>query len=184
MGPATAPVLWDTEKRTIVSEKSREILRIFDAKMDAPRPTLYPDGLAPRIDTLLEAMVPLDGAPSRAGLARTQEEYEKAVAVIFEALDGHERVLEQQRWLCGDVITEADVCLFTTLYRFDAVYYPLYWCNVRRVRDYRALTRFVRDVEAQPGAKDTCDMGHVKRHYFLSDRKLNPRGVVPVGPLD
>jgi putative glutathione S-transferase len=185
-GAASLPVLWDAEARTIVNNQSRDILRMLDVGMSAlaKRPTLYPDALAARVDALLDAMAPFNAAPARAGQARSQEDYEKAVVLIFDALDGYERVLGQQRWLCGDAPTEADVCLFTTLFRFDAVYYPLYWCNRRSVRSYKALTRFLHELEALPGAKDTCDMAHVKRHYFLSDRELNPRGILPVGPVE
>jgi glutathionyl-hydroquinone reductase len=119
----------------------------------------------------------------RAGFATKQSAYEEAVHQLFRALDGYEDRLRRQRYLLGSRFTEADICFFTTLLRFDPVYYFHFKCNVRRVLDYPALFAYLRDIYQMPGVAELCNFDHIKHHYFTSHPRVNPNGIVPVGPL-
>ena len=102
---------------------------------------------------------------------------------LFENLDRWEAVLGQQRYLCGNQFTEADICLFTTLIRFDVVYYGHFKCNLKRLIDYPNLWNYLKDVYQYPGIKATCNLDHIKRHYYMSQMQVNPNRLVPKGPL-
>ncbi|MFW6087855.1 MAG: glutathione S-transferase family protein, partial [Myxococcota bacterium] len=168
-GRVTVPVLWDKQKGTIVSNESREILRMLDdAFRDVGDPDVHfhPPELHDRIEQTIDAIyTPINNGVYRSGFASTQEAYDEAVTDLFAALDHWESVLANQRWLCGDVMTEADICLFTTLLRFDLVYHTHFKCNVRRVRDYPSLWGFTREIYQLPGVADVCNVTHIKRHY-------------------
>ncbi|MFC7044202.1 glutathione S-transferase family protein [Halobacteriaceae archaeon GCM10025711] len=185
-GRVTVPVLWDRERATIVNNESAEIMRMLDTAFDehATRDVdLYPEGYRDEVDRLVEAVYePVNNGVYRAGFAETQFAYEDAVADLFDALDHWDDVLADRRYLAGDVLTEADVAMFTTLYRFDEVYHTHFACNRRRVADYPNLWGYLRDLYQLPGVAATCRMDHVKEHYYRSHTDLNPRGVVPVGP--
>ena len=112
----------------------------------------------------------------------TQAAYEAAVTPLFDTLDWLEDRLSRSRYLCGSTLTEADIRLFTTLVRFDAVYHGHFKCNVRRIVDYRNLWAYTRDIYQTPGIAETVDFSHIKRHYYMSHRRINPTGIVPVGP--
>src|SRR6516165_8856428 len=118
----------------------------------------------------------------RAGFATSQEAYEEAFRAVFRVLDELERRLSGQRYLVGSDITEADWRLFTTLVRFDAVYYSHFKCNLRRIIDYPNLSNYLRDLYQQAGVAATVNMDHIKRHYYGSQRHVNPTGIVPLGP--
>jgi glutathionyl-hydroquinone reductase len=185
-GVGTVPVLWDRKKNTIVNNESREIIRMMDTlfrdhqKNDV---TFLPNGLEGEVDRVLDAIYdPINDGVYRSGFARTQEAYEEAVTQLFEALSHWEEVLSGQRYLAGDVLTEADWCLFTTLLRFDLVYHYHFKCNIRRLRDHPNLWAFTRELYQYPGVKDTLDLEETKLHYYGSHKGLNPRGIVPVGP--
>ncbi len=124
----------------------------------------------------------LNNGVYKAGFATTQQAYEEAVGPVFETLDWLEDRLSQARFLCGDQLTEADIRLFTTLVRFDIVYHGHFKCNVRRLVDYRHLWPYTRDIFQWPGIAHTVDLLHIKRHYYLSHKRINPTGIVPVGP--
>jgi glutathionyl-hydroquinone reductase len=185
-GRATVPVLWDRERRTIVDNESREILRMLTTEF---RPLwtreveLCPEDLRGEIDRTLDAIYePINNGVYRSGFARSQEAYEEAVTELFEALDHWDSVLAGQRYMCGDRLTEADICMFTTLVRFDPVYYTHFKCNVRRIVDYPNLWGFVRDIYQTPGVASTVRLDHIKAHYFGSHETINPSRIVPVGP--
>lgn len=185
-GRVTVPVLWDKKLETIVCNESREVMRMLDTQFDAfatKQPTLAPPDLIARIDETITANYPVinDGV-YRAGFAASQEAYEDAVTKLFAALDRNEALLGKQRYLCGDVMTEADVALFTTLLRFDVVYYAHFKCNVRRIQDYPNLWGFLRDIYQMPDVKKTCRIDHIKTHYYWSQTTVNPTRIVPVGP--
>lgn len=134
-GRVTVPVLWDKQTQTIVNNESKEIMRMFDVEF-APLATqkidLYPHDLQQKIDETIDAIyMPINAGVYRAGFAREQAAYEDAVTELFESLDRWETILSKQRYLCGDRLTEADICMFTTLYRFDSVYYGHFKCNLR-----------------------------------------------------
>ncbi len=185
-GRVTVPVLWDKVASTIVCNESRDVLRmlatVFAPLGDRSR-DLSPEPLRARIDEVIEQNYgPINNGVYRAGFARTQAAYEEAVLPLFDALDGWEKILGQQRFTCGDSLTEADICLFTTLLRFDAVYHGHFKCNVRRIIDMPNLWGFVRDVYQTPGVAPTCRLDHIKQHYYRSHTHINPTGIVPVGP--
>jgi putative glutathione S-transferase len=181
-GRVTVPVLWDAHEQRIVNNESAEILRMLDAlPSDAPR--LCPDELRADIDAMNERLyAPLNNGVYRAGFASTQGEYDAAVADVFGTLDHLEGALAGREWLVGDRLTEADLRLFVTLFRFDAAYYTLFKCNLRRVAEYPNLQAHLRRVYHHPGVAETCNLEAAKRGY-ASIRAVNPHGIVPVGPI-
>ena len=186
-GRVTVPVLWDRARNTIVSNESADILRMFNDAFDAVGavPGDYsPAALRPEIEALnARIYATVNNGVYRAGFATTQDAYEEAVAALFDTLDWLEQRLSTQRTLLGTVLTEADIRLFTTLLRFDPVYSGHFKCNLRRIVDYPALWGFTRDLYQHPGVADTVDLGHIKRHYFMSHPTINPNRIVPMGPV-
>ncbi len=185
-GRVTVPVLWDRRERTIVSNESREIVRMLDCEFtdvaeDAVN--LCPAELKSEIDALIDAMyAPVNDGVYRSGFSKTQEAYEEAVRTLFEALDGFDERLRHQRYLCGSTLSEADVCLYTTLVRFDPVYHYHFKCNLRRIADYPHLGPYLRDLYRLPAFRETTHFDHIKQHYYRSHPALNPSGIVPKGP--
>jgi len=186
-GRATVPVLWDRERRTIVSNESADIIRMFNSAFDAigaAAGDYYPETLRGEIDALNAQIYDrVNNGVYKAGFATTQAAYEEAVVPLFEKLDALERRLSVRRWLCGDRPTEADWRLFTTLLRFDLVYHGHFKCNLRRLVDYPALWSWTRALYQIPGVRETVDFDHIKRHYYGSHPSVNPTGVVPLGPI-
>ena len=185
-GRVSVPVLWDKERRTIVNNESPEIIRMLNGafgRFTNMRTDYYPRELRNEIDRV-NAMVyeNVNNGVYRAGFATSQNAYEEAFAAVFAALDELDERLATQRYLAGPVITEADWRLFPTLIRFDAVYHGHFKCNLRRVADYPNLSNYLRDLHQQPGVAATVNMDHIKRHYYGSQRHVNPSGIVPVGP--
>jgi putative glutathione S-transferase len=145
---------------------------------------LYPDGLRKDIDQAIASIYPtINNGVYRAGFATSQKAYERAYHELFSALDHWERELEIKRYMLGDRLTLADVCLFTTLFRFDLVYYAHFKCNRQHVYEYKNLWGFVRDLYQTPGVAPTCYADHIKRHYYISQKDINPTQIVPVGPV-
>ncbi len=186
-GRVTVPVLWDKHENTIVSNESAEIIRMLNSAFDGLTGStldLYPPKLREEIDRT-NAMVydTVNNGVYKAGFATTQDAYEDAVKHLFETLDGLDERLAGARYLFGDTPTEADWRLFTTLVRFDAVYVGHFKCNIRRIADYPNLSAYLRDLYQQPGVAETCNLVHIKNHYYRSHKTINPTGIVPVGPL-
>jgi putative glutathione S-transferase len=186
-GRVTVPVLWDRERATIVNNESSEIIRMFNSAFDgvgAAPGDYYPVALRPEIDAVnARVYETLNNGVYRCGFAGSQEAYDEAVVPLFETLDWLEARLAQQRYVCGDRPTEADWRLFTTLVRFDLVYYSHFKCNLRRLADYPNLSGYTRDLYQHPGVAGTVDLDHIKRHYYGSQRRVNPTGIVPIGPI-
>jgi putative glutathione S-transferase len=187
-GRVTVPVLWDSRAGRIVNNESSEILRMLNTEFGpvATRrlPDLYPAALRKEIDAVNERVYrTVNNGVYRAGFATAQEKYDQAVTALFATLDWLEKRLAKRRWLCGRQFTEADVRLFTTLVRFDAVYYSHFKCNLRRLTDYPRLWRYARRIHALPGVARTVDLDEIKAHYYRSMPEINPSGVVPKGPL-
>jgi len=185
-GRVSVPALWDKERRTIVNNESAEIIRMLNGafgRFTNVRTDYYPPALREEIDRV-NALVyeNVNNGVYRAGFATAQEAYEEAFHAVFGALDELERRLSRQRYLVGGDITEADWRLFTTLVRFDAVYYSHFKCNLRRIIDYPNLSNYLRDLYQQEGVAATVNMDHIKRHYYGSQRHVNPTGIVPLGP--
>lgn len=185
-GRVTVPVLWDKHRRTIVNNELSEIIRMLNSAFDAigAKPgDYYPQALRADIDPVnAQIYDTLNNGVYKAGFATTQAAYEEAVAPLFETLDWLEQRLANRRFLFGDSLTEADIRLFTTLIRFDAVYVGHFKCNIRRLADYPNLSAYARDIYQWPGVAGTVNFDHIKRHYYESHRSINPSGIVPVGP--
>jgi len=186
-GRVTVPVLFDRQTRRIVNNESSEIIRMFNSAFDgvgALPGDYYPADLRPEIDALNERIyATLNNGVYRSGFASTQAAYEEAVIPLFETLDLLDERLATRRYLCGARLTEADWRLFSTLVRFDAVYHGHFKCNLRRIVDYPNLSGYLRDLFQTPGIAETVDFAHIKGHYYQSHKRLNPSGVVPIGPL-
>ena len=185
-GRVTVPVLWDRQTKTIVSNESPEIIRMFNAAFDevgAVQGDYYPEHLRSEIDALNDRIyTTVNNGVYRCGFATTQAAYEEAITPLFDTLDWLEDILSRKRYLTGGQITEADWRLFTTLIRFDPVYVGHFKCNIRRIADYPNLSNYLRDLYQQPGISRTVNMEHIKRHYYESHTSINPSRVVPKGP--
>lgn len=186
-GRVTVPVLWDRKTQTIVNNESRQIIQMLNSEFNAdarfPELDFYPEALRDRIDQTMDAIYqPINNGVYRAGFASTQAAYEEAVTDLFQALDHWDGALSQQPYLCGDVVTLADWCLFTTLFRFDLAYHGLFKCNLRRLIDYLHLWRYCRELYQMPRVREVCSVDHVKRLYYVGIPEINPNRIIPKGP--
>lgn len=185
-GRVTVPVLWDKQDDTIVNNESIEIMQMLDTAFNEYKTrdvTLYPEDLREEIDEIVARMYEaINNGVYRAGFAETQAAYDRAVADIFEAFEQWETVLDKQRFLLGDRLTLADLRLFATLVRFDAVYHTHFKCNVKRIVDYPNLWNYTKDIYQLPGVADTVNMNHITEHYYRSHTSLNPKQIIPAGP--
>lgn len=185
-GRVTVPVLWDKKTNTIVSNESSEIIRMFNNAFNhltGNTDDYYPQELRKSIDTLNDRIYDsINNGVYRAGFATSQDAYETAFHELFDALDWVENVLSRKAYLAGAHLTEADWRLFTTLIRFDAVYYGHFKTNRQLIADYPAISAYVRQLYQVSGVAETVNFEHIKTHYYASHRTINPTGVVPVGP--
>lgn len=186
-GRCTVPVLWDKHTKTIVNNESAEIIILLNSQFNEcakyRNSELYPPQLKEQIDLWNEKIYhAINNGVYRCGFAQTQEAYDKACAELFTLLDEIDQVLSENRYLCGSYLTLADVRLFTTLFRFDIVYYGLFKCNRRRIRDYKNLGAYLRDIYQLPGVADTCSLEDIKKDYYGNLFPLNPGGIIPSGP--
>jgi putative glutathione S-transferase len=181
-GRISVPVLWDSKDGVIVSNESADIIRIFN---DWAGGDLYPEGKRAEIDALNEWIYnDFQNGVYRAGFARSQEAYEEAFAGVFRSLDRLEALLAGRTYLAGEQITEADWRLLPTLLRFDAVYHTHFRCNGRRLIEYPNLLRYTRELFHHPKVADTFALDEIKRHYYTTHDELNPKRIIPAGPLD
>lgn len=182
-GRVNVPVLYDLRTNQIVSNESADIIRMFNSgfeEVGALPGDYYPEALRGEIDALNERIyATVNNGVYRAGFARTQQAYDTAVAALFETLDWLEERLSGRSFLCGETLTEADWRLFTTLIRFDAVYYIHFKCNIRALADYPALWGYTKRLLEVPGVAETVNLDHIKRHYYLSHPWIDPTGIVP-----
>jgi len=187
-GRYTVPCLWDRVTGRLVTNNYPDITIDFETAFTAfhraGAPDLYPAHLRPEIDSI-NALIyeDVNNGVYKAGFAASQSAYEAAVLPLFARLDWIEDRLGSRRYLIGEEITEADIRLFTTLVRFDAVYFGHFKCNLRRVVDYANLWRYARDLYQRPGFGDTVNFDHIKRHYYMTHDQLNPTRIVPLGPI-
>lgn len=185
-GRVTVPLLWDKQQQCIVSNESAEIIRMFNSAFDGLTGNsldFYPEALRGEIDALNHRIYPaVNNGVYRAGFATTQAAYEEAFGELFDELDWLDAHLGGHRYLAGEYLSEADWRLFTTLVRFDAVYYGHFKCNLRRIEDYPNLSNWLRELYQWPGVAATVDFEHIKSHYYASHRTINPTGIVPKGP--
>jgi putative glutathione S-transferase len=186
-GRSTVPVLWDSQTATIVNNESAEIIEMLAAEFNSlaahPELDLYPEVLKPAIDSWNERIYhTVNNGVYRCGFAQSQEAYDRACGELFDTLDEVDIQLKEHPFLCGDTVTLADVRLFTTLFRFDVVYYSLFKCNRRRIQDYPHLGPYLRRLYQLPGVAATCDIDAVKQDYYGNLFPLNPGGIIPAGP--
>ena len=185
-GRVTVPVLWDSEQQTVVSNESAEIIRMLNSAFDAlgAAPGDYwPPALRPQIEAWNNAIYgPLNNGVYRCGFATTQDAYDEAVVEVFAALDRIEEALGKTRYLIGNRLTEADIRLWPTLVRFDAVYVTHFKCDHRRIIDYPNLDNYLRDIYQIDGIAQTVDFLHIRHHYFRSHESVNPHRIVSRGP--
>ncbi len=186
-GRVTVPVLWDKKRRTIVSNESADIIRILNSAFDdlsGEHSDYYPQPLRADIDELNQLIYDnINNGVYRAGFATSQPAYEAAFHRLFDTLDIIEQRLGRRRYLMGARITEADWRLFTTLIRFDAVYYSHFKTNLKHIEEYPNLSNYLRDLFQIEGIADTVNFDHIKTHYYFSQTTINPTQVVPVGPV-
>jgi putative glutathione S-transferase len=186
-GKATVPVLWDIKEERIVNNESADIIRMLTRSWDkfgAQRLDTYPEEHREEIDAVNERVYEtVNNGVYKAGFAETQEAYEEAVLPLFESLRWLDGRLKTESYLVGNVLTEADVRLLTTLLRFDAIYPSHFKCNLCRIKDLPNLQEFLLNLASMPQIAGTIRMDHAKRHYYSSHRHINPSGIVPVGPV-
>lgn len=185
-GRVTVPVLFDLETRQIVSNESADIIRMLNTAFDhlgAKAGHFAPQDLLEEIDEVNAYIYDkVNNGVYKAGFATSQEVYQTEVKELFEALDSLEFALGLTPYLLGDQLTEADIRFFTTLVRFDAVYYGHFKCNIKRLVDYPNLWAYTRRIYNLPGVAATVNFDHIKQHYYGSHKTINPNGIVPVGP--
>jgi putative glutathione S-transferase len=185
-GHVTVPVLWDKQTGTIVNNESAEIIRMLNSAFDGitgNTADYYPAALRPLIDSINGRVYDtVNNGVYKAGFATTQEAYEEHFRALFDSLDWIEALLSEDACLAGADLTEADWRLFTTLVRFDAVYYGHFKCNLRRIADYPNISHYLKGLVAVPGVRETIHMDHIKMHYYWSHVRINPTRIVPLGP--
>ncbi len=185
-GRVTVPVLWDKEKKTIVNNESSEIIRMLNSEFNEfgdPSLNFYPQELRDEIDRINAVVYAnINNGVYKCGFATKQDAYEEAFNNLFGTLDQIENLLSEHRYLVGDKMTEADWRLFTTLLRFDSVYYTHFKCNLCRNEEYPNLSNYLRELYQFPGVQETVNFKHIKEHYFKSHKTINPTGIVPIGP--
>ena len=185
-GRVTVPVLFDKKTKTIVNNESSEIIRMLNTAFDGlgAKPGNYvPDQWLEEIDTVNDFVYHrINNGVYKAGFATKQEVYEEEVTALFAALDQMEERLAGQDYLVGNRLTEADIRLFTTLVRFDAVYFGHFKCNLKPLTAYPKLWAYTKRIYQLPGMAQTVNFDHIKRHYYGSHKTINPTGVIPMGP--
>jgi putative glutathione S-transferase len=185
-GRVTVPVLWDKQTQTIVSNESSEIIRMFNSAFNhltANTADYYPQPLVKTIHSLNDRIYDtINNGVYRAGFATTQQAYEEAFHSLFDSLDWVEGVLSRQRYMAGSQLTEVDWRLFTTLIRFDAVYFGHFKTNRQLLADYPAISGYMRELYQVAGVAETVNFEHIKTHYYASHLMINPTGVIPIGP--
>ncbi len=183
----TVPVLWDTVTKRIVTNSDDDLMRIFNREFNAFTTSaldLYPPELQPEIDELNRFIYErVNNGVYLAGFATAQRPYERAVRLLFEALDQLEARLATRRYLFGSGFVETDWRLFVTLVRFDAVYHGHFKCNLRRIIDYPNLFGYLKDLYQVDGIAETVNFDHIKRHYYVTHDDINPSRIVPLGPI-
>ena len=182
----TVPVLWDKQTETIVNNESSQVIRIFNSafnELTGNNENYYPNHLQEEINKLNDWIYSsVNNGVYKCGFAKTQESYDEAVTALFEALDELDQRLAKSKYLIEDILTEADLRLIPTLLRFDVAYVTHFKCNIKRIIDYKHLSRYVNDLMTIPAIIDSTKFDHIKRHYYFSHKEINPYRIVPAGP--
>jgi glutathionyl-hydroquinone reductase len=185
-GKYTVPILYDKKTKTIVSNESSEIIRMLSSEFNEfskqPDLDLYPESMRETIDKINDWIYPgLNNGVYRCGFAKSQQAYDKAIDELTEAFDKVDEILQKQRYIAGDMFTEADIRLFVTLLRFEEVYVVYFKTNTRSVACTSSILNYCREVYQMPGVKDTVNMEQIKAHYYCSHPTLNHYSIVPRG---
>ncbi|MAN65088.1 glutathione S-transferase family protein [uncultured Hyphomonas sp.] len=188
-GKVTVPVLWDTQEEMIVNNESAEVIRIFNSafnEITGNTSDFYPEALRGEIDEVnARVYEPVNNGVYKCGFAESQEAYDENITPLFDTLDWLEARLSDGRdFLVGNQLTEADIRLFTTLIRFDPVYFVHFKCNLKMIRQYDALNAYLQRIYEMPEVKPTVNFDHIKQHYYYSHKHINPYRIVPQGPRD
>lgn len=188
-GKVTVPVLWDTQEEMIVNNESAEVIRIFNSAFNEITGNIsdfYPEALRGEIDEVnARVYEPVNNGVYKCGFAESQEAYDENITPLFDTLDWLEARLSDGRdFLVGNQLTEADIRLFTTLIRFDPVYFVHFKCNLKMIRQYDALNAYLQRIYEMPEVKPTVNFDHIKQHYYYSHKHINPYRIVPQGPRD
>ncbi|KAL7126736.1 hypothetical protein ABFS83_14G207000 [Erythranthe nasuta] len=186
-GRSTVPMLWDADNKEVVCNESYDIIQFFNSGLNNlstnPRLDLSPPQLKAQIDKWNRIIYPnINNGVYRCGFAQSQEAYDSAVNELFSTLDMVDEHLEGSRYLCGDELTLADVCLFTTLIRFDPVYNVLFKCTKKKLIEYPNLHGYMRDIYQIPKVAATCNLGAIMDGYYKTLFPLNPGGIGPAIP--
>jgi putative glutathione S-transferase len=188
-GKVTVPVLWDKQQESVVSNESLDIIKMFDQEFDSltgNTESFYPDNIKAEMDELNEEIYHnVNNGVYKTGFASDQNIYEQECHNLFAMLDKLENKLNKpEKYLFGDNLTLPDIRLFATLIRFDLVYYSHFKCNLKRIKEYPRLNRYLKDIYNYPGIKDTINFEHIKSHYFYSHESINPKRIIPAGPKE
>ena len=186
-GRVTVPAIVDGRSGTVVTNDYPQITLDLSTQWRelhrSGAPELYPEALRHEIDAVNAGVFrDINNGVYRCGFATSQQAYDEAYVSLFDRLDELEVRLAGQRYLVGDALTEADIRLFTTLVRFDAVYHGHFKCNRNKLTEMPVLWAYARDLFQTPGIGETVDFDHIKRHYYVTHDQLNPSRIVPAGP--
>lgn len=185
-GRVTVPVLYDKKTDTIVNNESSEIMFMFNEAFDEVGATpgdFYPEALRDQIKELDDYIYPnINNGVYKAGFATDQKVYEEEVANVFAGLEKMDQILADKKYLLGDQLTTSDIRLFTTLIRFEHVYYGHFKCNIKHLTGFTNVWRYTREIYNLPGIAETVDFYHIQHHYYGSHPTINPNGIVPAGP--
>jgi putative glutathione S-transferase len=183
---ATVPILWDKKTRSVVNNESSEIIRIMNSAFNNITKNYddyYPHNLKNEIDDINKIIYEnVNNGVYKSGFSTTQASYEDAVIKLFSTLDMIEKLLENQDYLVGNVLTEADIRLVPTLIRFDCVYYLHFKCNLKKINDYKNISRYLKNLFKKIPISSTTNFEHIKRHYYYSHDNINPHRIIPIGP--
>ena len=183
----TVPILWDKKTQQIVNNESSEILRIFNSSFNDitnNHDDFYPIDLQDDINKINhEIYININNGVYKTGFAKTQCKYNEAVNNLFKSLDKIEEKLNNNNYLVSNHLTEADIRLVTTLLRFDNVYHYHFKCNLKKISDYKNLSRYLEQFRKLNCVKQTTFDDHIKRHYFFSHKSINPTRIIPIGPI-
>ena len=183
---ATVPILWDKKTNTIVNNESSEIIRIMNQSFNNITKNYddyYPVNLRTEIDHINDIIYRnINNGVYKTGFSRTQNSYDEAVQKLFSSLDMIEEKLENQDYLMGSVLTEADIRFVPTLLRFDSVYYLHFKCNLKKITEYKNISLYLKKLFANDAISSTTNFEHIKRHYYFSHEHINPNRIIPIGP--
>ena len=187
VGVYSVPVLYDKKLDTIVNNESSEIIRMLNSEFNDlaqhPEIDLYAEPDRPAIDEVNEWIYStINNGVYRCGFAKSQQAYDQAIDVLTESFDRLDGILQKQRFVAGNHVTEADIRLFVTLLRFDEVYVVYFKTNTRTVAGTPALLNYCREIYQMPGVADTVNMEQIKTHYYASHPTYNHFSIVPRGP--